>query len=207
MAPLRLLFPKDRGGVGADREADDPESMGDVTPSPLLEVLLTPPPKSLSLWAMMPGMAMSSSGDRISDDPPSTLTGLPAFPPAFDRGFISFVKERRFAAESPPPLAVTDDASEISLMGDSLSPPADAEAETGVEGEAMEAGLEDGAAGIEFQLLSSAEDVFCGDGGLTAVGGGSRFGRNFTSTISLADRTVTVSSLMLSTTNGDMEDG
>jgi len=42
---------------------------------------------------------------------------------------------------------------------------------------------------------------------LTAVGGGRRFGRNFTSIISLADRTVTVSSLMLSTTKGDLEEG
>jgi len=99
----------------------------------LLLKLLTPPPKSLSLWAMMPGMAMSSSGERISAPPFSTPAGLPAFPPAFDdddelpalpppgfeRGFISFVKERRFPAASPPP--ADEDASEMSLIGESLS--------------------------------------------------------------------------------------
>jgi len=161
---LNSPFPKERGGVGTE-EMDSADLRSTCETAPLiLELLLTPPPKSLSLWAMMPGMAMSSSGERISEeeeDPPSTAPGLPAFPPAFDRGFINFVKDRRFPAPSPLPPAPADmeEASEISLMGDSLSPLTEV-AEMGVDGDAMEAVLEEEAAGMELRLLSSTDGVF-----------------------------------------------
>ena len=62
--------PRDWGGRGADadsgREAGRDEGVVAALPVEWWLWLLTPPPKSLSLWAMMPGMAMSSSGDRIS---------------------------------------------------------------------------------------------------------------------------------------------
>ena len=84
----------------------------------------------------MPGVAMSSKGDRISCplSPPAVTA------PAFDRGFMSFVKERRFPAS-------LEETSEMSLMGESLSAAkfddGAAEVEPGVEGEAREAVFEE----------------------------------------------------------------
>ena len=121
----------------------------------LLLLLLTPPPKSLSLWAMMPGIAMSSSGERISC-PPSTPV-LPAFPPALERGFISFVKDRLFPAASPPAPVDNEEESEMSLIGDSLSPLCEVVAETGVDGDARDAVLEVEGAAVGAGAASSLE--------------------------------------------------
>jgi hypothetical protein len=73
-------------------------------------------PKSLKRWAMTPGMAMSSRGERIS-------LSLAPPPPALDRGFMSLVKERRLLPESPlvPVEVDREEVSEMSLIGD-LSP-------------------------------------------------------------------------------------
>ena len=118
---------------GRDAGREDGEITPPATTLPalllsLVLLLLMPPPKSLSRWAMMPGIAMSSSGDRIScpPPPPPAPSLLPAFPPAFDRGFISFVKDLRLPAASPPPAALpapvdNDEESEMSLIGDNLS--------------------------------------------------------------------------------------